>query len=43
MDELRIMRAETMARRPALAAITEAELPSEDDIRAAIPCGDLRA
>ena len=37
MDDLRILRAETMARRPALAAITEAELPTEDDIRAAIP------
>ena len=37
MDELRIMRAEKMARRPALAAITEAQLPSEEDIRAAIP------
>ena len=37
LDELRIMRAEKAARRPALAAITEAELPTEDDIRAAIP------
>ena len=37
LDELRIMRAEKMARRPALAAITEAELPTEDDIRTAIP------
>ena len=37
LDELRIIRAEKMARRPALAAITEAELPTEDDIRAAIP------
>ena len=37
LDELRIMRAEKTARRPALAAITEAELPTEDDIRAAIP------
>ena len=37
LDELRIMRAEKMARRPALAAITEAELPTEVDIRAAIP------
>jgi CHAT domain-containing protein/Tfp pilus assembly protein PilF len=39
LDELRIMRAEKTARRPALAAITEAELPTEDDIRAAIPPG----
>ena len=39
LDELRIMRAEKAARRPALAAITEAELPTEDDIRAAIPPG----
>jgi CHAT domain-containing protein len=37
MDELRVLRAEIMARRPALAAITEAELPSVDDIRASIP------
>ena len=37
LDELRIMRAEKTASRPALAAITEAELPTEDDIRAAIP------
>ena len=37
MDELRTLRAEIAARRPALAAITEAELPGEDDIRAAIP------
>jgi CHAT domain-containing protein/Tfp pilus assembly protein PilF len=37
MDELRVLRAETTARRPALAAITEAELPTEDDIRTAIP------
>jgi CHAT domain-containing protein/Tfp pilus assembly protein PilF len=37
MDEPRALRAEIAARRPALAAITEAELPNEDDIRAAIP------
>ena len=37
MDELRIMRAEKMAQRPALAAITEAQLPRDEDIRAAIP------
>lgn len=37
MDELRTLRAEIAARRPALAAITEAELPREDEIRAAIP------
>ncbi len=37
MDELRTLRAETMGRRPSLAAITEAELPSVEDIRAAIP------
>ena len=29
MDELRTLRAETMARKPALAVITEAELPTE--------------
>ena len=39
MDELRTLRAETMARKPALAVITEAELPTEDEIRAAIPQG----
>jgi CHAT domain-containing protein/Flp pilus assembly protein TadD len=37
IDELRTLRAETMARRPALAVITEAELPTEDDIRSSIP------
>lgn len=37
LDELRTLRAEIAARRPAVAAITEAELPGEDDIRAAIP------
>jgi CHAT domain-containing protein/Tfp pilus assembly protein PilF len=37
MDELRAVRAEIIARRPALAAITEAQLPTEDDIWAAIP------
>ena len=37
MDELRVVRAEIIARRPALAAITEAQLPTEDDIWAAIP------
>ena len=37
MDELRTLRAEITARRPALAALTEAELPTVDDIRAAIP------
>jgi CHAT domain-containing protein/Flp pilus assembly protein TadD len=39
MDELRTLRAETMARKPALGVITEAELPTEDDIRATIPKG----
>jgi CHAT domain-containing protein/TPR repeat protein len=37
MDDLRTVRAEIAARRPALAAITAAELPGLDDIRAAIP------
>ena len=37
MDELRTLRAQIMARRPAMAVLTEAELPTEDDIRAAIP------
>ena len=37
MEELRRLRAQMIARRPAVAAITEAELPSEDDIRTAIP------
>jgi len=35
--DLRRLRAEMIARRPATAAITEAELPSEEDICAAIP------
>ena len=39
MDELRTLRAETMARKPALAVITEAELPTEDEIRTSIPDG----
>ena len=39
MDELRTLRAETMARKPALAVITEAELPTEYEIRASIPQG----
>jgi CHAT domain-containing protein/Tfp pilus assembly protein PilF len=39
MDELRTLRAETTARKPALAVITEAELPTEDEIRASIPPG----
>jgi CHAT domain-containing protein/Flp pilus assembly protein TadD len=37
LDELRTMRAEAIARRPAVAAITEAELPTEAEIRAALP------
>jgi CHAT domain-containing protein/Flp pilus assembly protein TadD len=37
LDELRTLRAEAIARRPAVAAITEAELPTEAEIRAALP------
>jgi CHAT domain-containing protein/Tfp pilus assembly protein PilF len=37
MDELRTVRAEMMARQPAVAAITGAELPTTEDILAAIP------
>jgi len=37
MDELRTVRAEMIARQPAVAAVTEAELPSVADIVAAIP------
>jgi CHAT domain-containing protein/tetratricopeptide (TPR) repeat protein len=41
MDELRTVRAELTARLPAVAAITEAELPSMADILAAIPRGTV--
>jgi CHAT domain-containing protein/Tfp pilus assembly protein PilF len=37
MDELRRVRAQVIAQRPAVAAVTEAELPSEADIGGAIP------
>ncbi len=37
MDELRTVRAEIMARQPAVAAITGTELPTAQDILAAIP------
>ena len=39
MNELRTVRAEMIARQPAVAAITEAELPSSAEILAAIPSG----
>jgi CHAT domain-containing protein/tetratricopeptide (TPR) repeat protein len=39
LDELRTLRAEMVARQPAVAAVTEAELPSVADILAAIPEG----
>jgi CHAT domain-containing protein/Tfp pilus assembly protein PilF len=39
LDELRIVRAEIVARQPAMAAVTETELPTLDAICAAIPTG----
>lgn len=37
MDELRRVRAQLIAQRPTVSAVTETELASEEDIRAAIP------
>lgn len=39
LEELRLLRAQAMASRPVVAALTEAELPSVSEIAAAIPAG----